>query len=105
MTCKTNEAVALNTHKTKDVVRKNRVVTLKADKTHRGKAEHVNKLLVQLGNYGKTIPYLVIYPSGQLEPIILDGLITQNQLISALEKAGPSQTERVAGSLGGLSKM
>ncbi|MFV1966672.1 MAG: hypothetical protein ACC628_14710, partial [Pirellulaceae bacterium] len=85
-----NEAVALNTHKTKETVLENGVVTLKADKTHRNQAEDVNKLLVQLGNYGKTIPYVAIYPAGKSEPIVLDGLITQDQLIAALEEAGPS---------------
>jgi len=84
----------LNTHKTKKVVLKNGVVTLKADKTHRNKAEDVNELLVQLGNHAKTIPYLAIYPAGKSDPIVLDGLITQDQLVKALEEAGPSTAER-----------
>jgi thiol:disulfide interchange protein len=91
MTCKTNEAVALNTHETKQLVLKNAVVTLKADKTHRRNSEPVNELLVALGNYGKTIPYVAIYPAGKDEPIKLDGLITRDQLLSALEQAGPSR--------------
>jgi len=91
MTCKTNEAVALNTHKTKRVVLKNRVVTLKADKTHRSKAGDVNDLLLALGNPAKTIPFVAIYPANGQPPILLDGIITQSQLIAALEKAGPSQ--------------
>jgi hypothetical protein len=81
----------LNTRKTKQLVLDNDVVTLKADKTHRNQAEDVNELLVQLGNYGKTIPYLAIYPAGKAEPIVLDGLITQDQLLDALQRAGPSQ--------------
>ena len=91
MTCKTNEAVALNTHETKQTVLKNGVVTLKADKTHRRSSEDVNELLVQLGNYGKTIPFVAIYPAGKTDPIKLDGLITKEQLLSALDQAGPSQ--------------
>ena len=77
----------MNTQKTKKMVLNNDIVTLKADKTHRNRAKHVNDLLVQLGNYGKTIPYLAIYPAGMTEPIVLDGLITQDQLLNALRKA------------------
>jgi thiol:disulfide interchange protein len=87
MTCKTNEAVALNTQQTKRVILDNEIITLKADKTHRRKAESVNDLLVALGNYGKTIPFLAIYPAGREEPITLDGLITQDQVIRALNEA------------------
>jgi thiol:disulfide interchange protein len=88
MTCKTNEAVALNTHQTKQVVLENEIVALKADKTHRRKAEEVNKLLVQLGNYGKTIPFIAIYAPDTAEPILLDGLVSQEQVINALKRAG-----------------
>jgi len=91
MICKTNEAVALNTHETKQVILKNGVITLKADKTHRRSSEEVNQLLVELGNYGKTIPFVAIYPAGKEEPIKLDGLITKEQLITALDRAGPSR--------------
>jgi thiol:disulfide interchange protein len=87
MTCKTNEAVALNTHRTKEVVLDNNIVTLKADKTHRRKADQVNELLVQLGNYAKTIPFIAIYAPGAPEPILLDGLVSQEQVINALEQA------------------
>ena len=88
MTCKTNEAVALNTIQTKQVVLENNIVTLRADKTHRRKAEEVNRLLVELGNYAKTIPFIAIYAPGAAEPILLDGLVSQDQLINALRQAG-----------------
>ena len=90
MTCKTNEAVALNTHQTKQVVLDNNVVTLRADKTHRRKADEVNKLLVKLGNYGKTIPFIAIYAPSAADPILLDGLVSRDQVINALKQAGTS---------------
>lgn len=91
LTCKTNEAVALNTFATKRQVLENGVVTLKADKTHRRTSQEVNQLLLELGNYGQTVPFLAIYPADSDEPILLDGLVTRDQVISALERAGPSR--------------
>jgi thiol:disulfide interchange protein len=85
----------LNTRRTKQLVLENEVVTLKADKTHRSQAEDANRLLVELGNFGKTIPFLAIYPADQDQPLILDGLITQQQVVDALQQAGPSR-QRVA---------
>jgi suppressor for copper-sensitivity B len=92
LTCKTNEAVALNTFDTKRRVLDNQVVTLKADKTHRRTSQEVNQLLVELGNFGQTVPFLAIYPAGSDEPILLDGLVTKDQVLSALDRAGPSRS-------------
>lgn len=91
LTCKTNEAVALNTFDTKRRVLANGVVTLKADKTHRRMSQEVNQLLVELGNFGQTVPFLAIYPADSDEPILLDGLVTKDQVLSALDRAGPSR--------------
>ena len=91
LTCKTNEAVALNTQETKELVLKNNVVTLKADKTHKNRSQPVNDLLVQLGNRGKTIPFVAVYPAGVAEPVTLSGLITKDEILRTLEKAGPSR--------------
>lgn len=81
----------MNTHDTKQVVLANDVITLKADKTYRRSSEAVNDLLVELGNYGKTIPFIAVYPAGEKDPITLDGLITKEQLLGALDRAGPSR--------------
>jgi len=91
----------LNTHETKQVILKNDIVTLKADKTHTTSASTklANNLLVELGNYAKTIPYVAIYPAGKDEPITLDGLISRDQLISALDQAGPSLTSATASAI------
>ena len=91
MTCKTNEAVALNTYQTKQVILDNNIITLRADKTHRRKADEVNKLLVKLGNYGKTIPFIAVYAPNATDPILLDGLVSQDQVINALKQAGSSE--------------
>ena len=47
----------------------------------------------QIGRLGsKTIPLLAVYPPDpNAEPIILKDIITENMLLEALKKAGPSQ--------------
>jgi len=47
--------------------------------------------LVELGNINKQIPYLVIYPPDNREPIVLEGPILQSDVTEALKEAGPSQ--------------
>ncbi len=89
MTCKTNEAVALNTEQVARLVRRNGVVTIKADKTQSD--PEIDALLVELGNPGRGIPYYAIYPGGGGDPITFDGLISQQQVLGALERAGPSR--------------
>ena len=92
LTCKTNEAVALNTTETKQLVDSNRVVTLKADKTQ--PAPEVDELLKLLGNQAGSIPFYAIFPAeNPNRPILLDGLFTSPQpILDALKKAGSSRT-------------
>ena len=78
----------MNTKTTQRLVDQYRVKTLKADNTH--DAPEVEKLLVELGNINKQIPYLVIYPPNGRKPIILNGPILQSDVTSALQEAGPS---------------
>ena len=77
----------MNTKKTKQFVTDNRVITLRADKTHADQSGEANDLLVELGNFGKTIPFVAIYPPDGTKPIVLDGLISQSQLLDALNQA------------------
>ena len=92
MTCKTNEAVALNRFKTSELVKRNGVIALKADKSQGAPHVHeVDRLLEELGNSGKAIPFYAIYPGDGGKPILFDGLISQQQVLDALEKAGPSK--------------
>ena len=66
----------------------NGVVTLQADWTH-GQPE-VTAMLELLGS--KQVPVLAIFPAGNPnEPIVLRGGYTQQMLLDALEKAGPSK--------------
>ncbi len=94
MTCKTNEAVALNTQQVARLVQQNRVVTIRADKTRHN--PEIDALLVELGNPGRGIPYYAFYPGRGGDPITLDGLISQQQVLDALRRAGPSRDERWA---------
>jgi suppressor for copper-sensitivity B len=78
----------LNTSKVKSVVKKNGVVAIRADKTR--SSPEIDALLVELGNTGRGIPFVAIYPSNGDEPILFDGLISQQQVLDALNDAGPS---------------
>lgn len=90
-TCKVNEAVAFNTQETRQFMDANEIVPLVADMTEQFPA--AEELLVQLGNASTAIPYAVIFPAGQADkPIMLDGPLLKNQVIAALQQAGPSKT-------------
>lgn len=83
----------MNTKSTKTLVLELNVKPLIADITHQGEAPEATRLLVELGNTKKSIPYLVIYPGDGREPIIFDGPILQGQVIDALNQAGPSRPQ------------
>lgn len=85
MTCKYNEAVALNTDAVAAWVKQNQVVTLKADFTNDSPV--ISEALVALGNPGTGIPFYAIYPKGGGTPITFDGLITEGQVLANLAKA------------------
>ena len=90
-TCKFNLAYAIETNRVKAAVEKNRVVPLLADWT-----DGSNEIKVALeGLQSRSIPVLAIYPAatpgGECpEPIVLRDLITESQVLEALERAGPS---------------
>jgi thiol:disulfide interchange protein DsbD len=87
LTCKTLEALVLNTQTTRQAVDRNGVVTLQADWTHG--APEVTEMLEILGS--KQVPVVAIFPAGDPNrPIVLRGGYTKQTLIEALEKAGPS---------------
>ena len=86
MTCQANEAVALNRAEVAKWVRQHAVVALKADKTHND--PEIDQLLVELGNAGRVIPFYAIYPGRGGDPMTFGGLITQQQVLDALEQAG-----------------
>jgi len=87
-TCKYLESVSLNTRPIRELVRKNGVVTLKADWTHED--PEVTAMLDLLGSNG--VPVVAIFPAGRPnEPIRFIGGYTQAKVLDALEKAGPSK--------------
>jgi thiol:disulfide interchange protein len=79
----------LNRHGVLERVRQYGVVPLKADKSQ--EAPEVDELLVELGNLGRGIPYYAIFPADGGAPITFDGLVTQQTILDALERAGPSR--------------
>ena len=79
----------MNTRKTKQWVLQHGVVALHADKSR--PAPEADELLVELGNAGRAIPYVAIYPGKGGPPITLAGPITQGRLLEALRQAGPSE--------------
>lgn len=89
LTCQTNGRIALNTREVKKLVEQNAVVPLLADWTD-GSPE-IKQKLNELGS--NSIPLCVIYPADRpSEPIVLRDLISKQQVLDALEKAGPSRS-------------
>jgi thiol:disulfide interchange protein len=91
LTCKLNLQGAIETENVHDLVRKNRVVPVLADWTDG--SEEIRAALEGLGS--RSIPLLAIYPAAKPgeqppEPIILRDLLTEGQVLTALEQAGPS---------------
>jgi suppressor for copper-sensitivity B len=87
LTCQWNFQRAINTHAVKEVVEKNEVAPVLADWTDRN--ETIRQKLEELSS--RSIPVLAIYPAGKPgEVIVLRDVITEQQLLEALEQAGPS---------------
>ena len=91
-TCKFNLATAIETRRVRAAVEKNQVVPVLADWTD-GSLE-IKQMLEALGS--KSIPVLAIFPAGTAgtlpEPIVLRDLITESQVLEAIERAGPSRS-------------
>jgi thiol:disulfide interchange protein len=81
----------LNTETVAKWIRQNGVVAIRADKTQT--SPEIDQLLVELGNTGRGIPYYAVFPGRGGEPITFDGLITQQQVLDALEQAGGGRLE------------
>ena len=86
-TCKWNFKWVINTRRVKALVEKNGIVAVLADWTDHNDA--IKHKLDELNSI--SIPLLAIYPANKPgEVIVLRDAITQKQLLSALEQAGPS---------------
>lgn len=92
MTCKLNLATAIETTRVKAAIEANRVVPLLADWTE--ESPEIKSMLETLQS--RSIPVLAVFPAGGAneplrDPIILRDLITESQVLQALEQAGPSR--------------
>ena len=89
LTCQYNFHGVINTEEIKQQVERLGVVPLLADWSE--ESEEIETKLDELKS--NSIPLLAIYPANRPgEVILLRDLITKNQLLAALEKAGPSRT-------------
>lgn len=87
-TCQYNLYTAIDRPAVAEVIKQNNVVPLLADWSDKG--DEIAEKLRQLES--NSIPLVAIYPADpDAEPILLRDVITQSQLIEALEKAGPSK--------------
>lgn len=97
LTCKVNEATALNTKRTLALVQSQQLVVVKADKTHEGEtSEAIDQLLTDLGHTSHAIPFLVIFPGDGKRPIAFSGPVTQRMVLDAIRRAGPSRPQGLA---------
>lgn len=91
-TCKVNLAFAIETRNVRAALARNRVVPLLADWTD-GSAE-IKQALESLGS--RSIPVLAVFPAARPgepvpTPIVLRDLISERDVLAALDKAGPSR--------------
>ena len=91
LTCKANLRYAIETKRVKAALEKNRVVPVLADWTDG--SDEIREVLEGLGS--RSIPVLAIYPGSKpgeplQNPIILRDLLTESQVLAAIDKAGPS---------------
>ena len=79
ITCKVNEAIALNQDKVKKVLDEKNIIYLKADWTRKDP-----EIASMLASYGRTgVPLYLLFPS-QGDPIILPELLTEDLLLDFL---------------------
>ena len=89
LTCKTNLKFAINTDDVQAKVEQNDIVPLLADWSQ--PSDEIKTSLEKLES--NSIPVLAIYPANRPgEVIVLRDLISQRQLLEALDKAGPSKS-------------
>lgn len=87
LTCKWNLKFAIERPRVRELIERNRVVPMLADWTDR--SETIKQQLNALGH--NSIPLLAVFPP-EGEPILKPDLLTEAQVLEALEKAGPSRT-------------
>lgn len=91
LTCKTNLKFSIETDAVREMIKKNDVVPMLADWTDHSPT--IKKALNDLGY--NSIPVLAIWPgqSPDRKPIVRSDLLTQAQVLEALNDAGPSKPQ------------
>ncbi|MEM1227788.1 MAG: cytochrome c biogenesis protein CcdA [Planctomycetota bacterium] len=94
LTCKANEASAIETDAVAMAIRHSDAVAIRADKTEPN--AEVDALLRQLGNSAASIPFYAVFPAGDPgNPILLDGVFASpDPFVDALNSARGSSEER-----------
>jgi thiol:disulfide interchange protein len=88
LTCKLNLKTAINRAGVRDLIERNGVVPLLADWTDRN--DSIKLALAELNS--RSIPLMAIYPADpNADVLVLPDLLTQSDVIEALEQAGPSR--------------
>jgi thiol:disulfide interchange protein len=88
LTCKANLLLAIETDEVRTAIQNNQIVPLLADYTK--SSPEITNALESLQS--RSIPLLAIYPADRPDqPIVLRDVITQKQLLDAIEQAGPSK--------------
>lgn len=91
LTCKLNLKTAINREAVRELIQRNDVVPLLADWTDKNDA--IKTALAELNSL--SIPLMAIYPADPgAEVIVLRDLLTQGDVVEALEQAGPSQVAK-----------
>ena len=96
LTCKANLKYAIDILPVKEIVDRQGIVPLLADWTD--ESPEIKQTLEKLDS--NSIPVLAIFPANKPnEPIILRDLVTKQQVLDALNAAGPSNDQKTAYSL------
>lgn len=96
LTCKANEAAAVNTPDLANALRDNQVLALRADKTEPN--PEADSLLRKLGNSAASIPfYAVFHPENPGHPILLDGVFASHTaFVDAVQRRTGKEKEDIA---------
>ena len=96
LTCKLQESAVLHTQPVAEAMQRLGVVPVKADWTHREKAQSVTDMLDVLGS--RQIPVIAVFSaSDPNHPTVLHAGYTRAEVLHALETAGPSPVQQAVG--------
>ncbi|QEG21052.1 protein-disulfide reductase DsbD family protein [Mariniblastus fucicola] len=84
LTCKANESVAINQPAVADLIQREGIVAIRADKT--APSPDIDRLLRKLGNNSASIPFYAVFPEDSpTKPVTLEGIFSSPEaFVSAL---------------------